>query len=107
MSKIPTADVFFMEYLDVDCDFMESMREQLDKCSGFNFGTITDTMIEFAKLHVQAALETASEKAYAQGIGSSLTTHDSCFKWTFGGSIGNIEMNKDSILNAYPLTNIK
>jgi len=106
MNRIPPVDEFFMEYLGVDCDFMESMRNQLDKCSGFDFGTITDTMLEFTKLHVEAALKEASEKAYAQGIGSSLTTKDSCFKWTFAGSIGDIEINKASILNSYPLANI-
>ena len=94
MNKIPTAEEFFMEYLDVDCDFMESMREQLDKCSGFNFDIITDIMLEFAKLHVQAALEAASYNAE--------------ITWDALPVIGDFQIiDKDSILTAYPLENIK
>jgi len=47
-------------------------------------------MIEFAKLHVEAALKEASENAELETYGN------------FGNSI-----NRDSILTAYPLTNIK
>ena len=72
-----------------------------------NFNNVTDMLIEFAKMHVQEALRLASEKAYAQGKGSSLTTKSSNFYYTFVGNIGKIEMNKDSILNAYPLDLIK
>ena len=72
-----------------------------------NFNNVTDMLIEFAKMHVQEALKQASEKAYAQGKGSTLTTKRSNFYYTFAGHIGKIEMNKDSILNAYPLDLIK
>lgn len=72
----------------------------------FVLKNIEEFMIEFAKMHVQEALKQASEKAYAQGKGSSLTTKSSNFYYTFAGNIGKIEMNKDSILNAYPLENI-
>jgi hypothetical protein len=68
---------------------------------------IQEAMIGFAKYHVEAALKEASEKAYARGKGSSLTTKDKNFFYTFAGHIGEIEMNKSSILNAYPLQNIK
>ena len=47
-------------------------------------------MIEFAKLHVEAALKEASEKATTDGYGD-----------------GYAGIDEDSILNAYPLTNIK
>lgn len=48
-------------------------------------------LIEFAKLHVEKALKQASEKAQIQ-----IDEHDlSC------------SVNKKSILNAYPLDNIK
>ena len=48
-------------------------------------------MIEFAKLHVEAALEEASKKSHIQ-----MDEHDlSC------------SVDKSSILNAYPLENIK
>jgi hypothetical protein len=58
-------------------------------------------LIEFAKLHVEAALKTASEKAETD--------------YTYEGESGEFEdipvfnyfVDKDSILNAYPLTNVK
>ena len=49
-------------------------------------------MIEFAKLHVQQALESAAEKAYFRD---------------FNNYVCHSEENKKSILNAYPLDNIK
>jgi hypothetical protein len=51
-------------------------------------------MIEFAKLHVEAALREASEKATVE------TEPD-----YQGGELSSVD--KDSILNAYPLENIK
>lgn len=50
---------------------------------------IPDAMIEFAQMHVEAALEKASEDAETDG----------------GDGYGWVD--KGSILNAYPLTNIK
>ena len=52
-----------------------------------------EAMIEFAKLHVETALKEASEKATA---GHS-------YPWTHSEPY----VNEDSILNAYPLDNIK
>ena len=49
---------------------------------------VKQTMIEFAKLHVQAALEAATNLTNKSGI-------------------PRIVDNKDSILNSYPLDNIK
>lgn len=51
-------------------------------------------MIEFARLHVEAALKSAAEKAK---ITSRLTWSDEFVD----------EVDKQSILNAYPLTNVK
>lgn len=51
---------------------------------------VYEVMRRFAKLHVEAALKEASENAESIVIGG-LTS----------------EVNKDSILNAYSLTNIK
>lgn len=53
-------------------------------------------MIEFAKLHVEAALKEASEKV-------SLTD----FAWEFLQEGAYDAIDKDTILNAYPLNNIK
>ena len=51
-------------------------------------------MIEFAKFHVTEALKEASEKAKTQKVGNS-------------GSFYDAEIDKDSIINAYSLDNIK
>ena len=79
MSKIPTAEEFLI--LNKDKDFRLSM-------SGLY---VSEIMIEFAKLHVEAALKNASENAlvYADEGGYSEF------------------VDKNSILNAYQLENIK
>ena len=51
-------------------------------------------MIEFAKLHVEAALKHASEKAELSN------------KPKFSGDY-NLVVDEESILNSYPLENIK
>jgi hypothetical protein len=56
----------------------------------FSIESIHSNMIQFAKLHVEAALKAASEDVELETYGS------------FGNSV-----NKDSILNAYPIENIK
>ena len=62
-------------------------------------------MIEFAKMHVQEALKQASEKAFVEYI--DLNT-DEIFDYTDVITDDDVEVNinKDSILNAYPLENI-
>jgi len=68
--------------------------------------TIEEVMIEFAKMHVQEALKQASEKAYEEYI--DLNTKE-IFDYTdvmVDDGVG-VNINKDSILNAYPLENIK
>ena len=67
---------------------------------------IEDLMIEFAKYHVQKALKQASEKAFVEYI--DLNT-DEIFDYTdviADDDVG-VNVNKDSILNAYPLDLIK
>jgi len=54
-----------------------------------DFDQAVDRMKEFAKLHVEAALNKASKEAQLTG--------DGLYEW----------VDEDSILNAYPLTNIK
>jgi hypothetical protein len=82
MEKILTAEEFIQDYWDVDCDFMESMREQLDKCYGFDFYNIPDLMAQFAKYHVEIALNAAS---------------DATLLYDF----------KEEIIKSYPLENIE
>ena len=82
--KIPTAEEFLK-------------REDLptDILSGDD---INYAMIEFAKLHVEAALKAADEKAEVEEI------WDNPINPSMGISYG---VDKDSILNSYPLENIK
>lgn len=58
--------------------------------------TIYEAMVEFARLHVDTALKVASEKA-------RLT--DFAYEFLQEGAYDAID--KESILNAYPLDNIK
>lgn len=58
---------------------------------------IPETMIEFAKIHVEAALKSAAENAELDDIGS----HNG-EEW-----ISHTIVDKDSILKSYPLDNIK
>ena len=64
-------------------ELFNKMLEGNDECMS------TEMMIEFAKLHVKEALQKAYENADLEYYGDEV-----CY-------------NKDSILNAYPLENIK
>ena len=44
--KILTSEQFIEEYLDVDSDFIEKMREQMSNMSGFDYYNIPDLMAE-------------------------------------------------------------
>ena len=71
-----------------------------------NFNNVTDMLIEFAKMHVEEALKQASEKGFIEYI--DLNT-DETFDYTDVITDDDVEVNinKDSILNAYSLENIK
>jgi hypothetical protein len=73
MEKIPTAE----EFLDLQHKNVPSIEFD-----------IREVMIEFAKLHVEAALEEAANEYYPR-------------------TKENFELVADRFLNAYPLTNIK
>ena len=76
MSKIPTAE----EFLTISDEFEVLETKEQEE-------VVTKAMIEFAKLHVEAALKQAEIEGQTN--------------W------GNSQKMKDAILNAYPLTNIK
>ena len=81
--KTPTAEEIMQKHLDPhDC-----LRPS--KC----YGMTLDAMIEFAKIHVEAALKAASETK----ISSDFLTY----------SYTRYSDDKDLILNAYSLDNIK
>lgn len=83
MEKVPTAESFLAE------KFPEF--EDLD--NGNVWVNIEGTMVEFAMIHVEAALKAASEK-YIEFYEGSVED-------------GELEKIKDSILDSYPLENIK
>lgn len=91
MEKIPTAKEF--------CE--KKFKEINPATSWIDFNK--EVMIEFAKFHVEAALKEAGEKAYAKSTSSSITskTNLTCIH------LGDVFVDKPSILNSYPLENIK
>lgn len=86
-NKIPTTEVFIQEYLGASNEFMESMREQIDECSGFNWDNITDFMIEFTRLHVEACQSQICHQMDLQ--------------------LNESQDAQEIVMNAYPLENIK
>ena len=94
MENLPTAETFLI--INDDKDFRLSM-------SGRN---VSEMMIAFAKLHVEAALKEASEKAKASLGKDWIRKEETIHPGQLVDSI-TIRVNKDSILNSYPLSNIK
>jgi hypothetical protein len=84
-----TAEEFLQNHLQIS-HFYDDKTNQMVCYSD----EVQQAMIEFAKLHVIAALKAASENA-------SIIEEDS----PFGGT--NYLISEESILNAYSLTNIK
>jgi hypothetical protein len=82
-NKIPTAEDFFIDNKLIPFH-----------TDSFHMKEIHKIMIEFAKLHVEAALKEASENAELKYRINDISCNDKI-------------LNKNSILNAYPLTNIK
>lgn len=94
MNKIPTVE----EFLD-NPKYVQDNHQYNTKLA----------MIEFAKLHVEAALKEATEKHYLMIDGISEKSNGQKYIVDEGNhySETEIEVSKDSILNAYSLTNIK
>lgn len=85
MKEIPTAEFFAKNYLK------ECKEEKVYPLDYYNLAM---EFQKFAKLHVEAALREVSEKARAKEDPADCGT-------------GEIWVDKQSILSAYPLTNIK
>lgn len=114
--KIPTAEEF------VEKTNLYSHKDDAGDKVYYDNHTHT-LMIEFAKLHVQKALESATENAkikteyyHEEDVGrirlrEILDSSDLASERTDGDGImyavDTYEVNKQSILNAYPLENIK
>ena len=92
MNKIPTAEEFFSK--DNGLYIAYSVKNKEGK---FRPVCSYQKAIDFAKLHVQAALESA------YGNAEFITYHGVRMKYSEGFG----DLDKESILNAYPLDNIK
>jgi hypothetical protein len=68
-------------------------------------GNAKSAMIEFAKLHVEAALKAAAEKAITEKPKEQ--TQPITWNNVSPDDYNYFDVDKDSILNAYPLENIK
>lgn len=86
----PTAEEFIKEGVE-GCPLRDIINNLNDE-------EIIEIMIDFAKLHVKLALEAAANNA-------DLYPNSNCYGE--GGYCTNTRVDKDSILNAYPLENIK
>lgn len=96
MSKIPTAESFTDKYRWRD-KLVENMNvEEFDEA--IRCGLLNKLMVGFAKLHVKAALEAAADNvkwyAISEFAADRLNSKDCA-------------VDKESILIAYPETNIK
>jgi hypothetical protein len=81
-NKLPTAEEFFDS---------SNLRISNDTEYKYIQEVIKEKAIEFAKLHVEAALKAASGDAHTKDVPYT----------------DDVEVDKDSILNAYPLEKIK
>lgn len=92
----------------IDDAFYKKNDYYLSETASETFAEIV--AIEFAKLHVEAALKAASENADAISSRSSFTSKDRTNGRHPGlmcVHLGDVSVDTSSILNAYPLDNIK
>lgn len=90
---IPTAEEFFIETTGIQIQGKNNYYSEIGGISIEN-SKIYKFAIDFAKLHVEAALKRASRKADYKLNGQF-------------GAYQKISINRKEILNSYPLTNIK
>ena len=95
-----------MKALTVEEFLIEKEYPLYNNFGGLGMYYVKEAMIEFAKYHVQKALKQASEKVFVEYI--DLNT-DEIFDYTDVITDDDVEVNvnKESILNAYPLDLIK
>jgi hypothetical protein len=104
MSKIPTAEEFFEEWCNKKGYVSIDEADDINEC-----------MIEFTKLHVELALEAASKNSKVHlktyfGDMENMVEESKVF-WGSDDLLScystRVKVDKDSIINAYPLDNIK
>jgi hypothetical protein len=97
--KIPTAEQFTRQ-TSILHDMWDNTRGQGE----WNQKEINKILVEFAKLHVEAALKAASEKVSLTDFAYEFL-QEGAYEDADGNKVDAID--KDTILNAYPLDNIK
>lgn len=96
MKQLPTAEQFLRFKSDISED--KTSVEYLTDCE------VEEIMIEFTKLHVQAALQKANKNARIDVNGNKVIA--SGFRDREGNQIS-VSIDKHSITNSYPVSNIK
>ena len=86
MSKIPTAEDFLQDHLEISHFYDDKTQNMV--CYSDD---VQKAMIEFAKLHVEAALKSAASDAHTKDVPFS----------------NDVEVDQVSILTSYPPENIK
>lgn len=94
MKKVLPAEEFILNYEQ------EFYQGPVYSSSGYPYSEVVKALTDFAKAHVKAALEAASQKANYSG-GGTWKTNDGPLEST------PIRIDKNSILNAYPETEIE
>lgn len=84
-----------MNTIPISKEFIHQFQDKFRENDG---GVVNQLMVAFAKLHVEAALEAAAENAKSIDEGS-VNRHGDWSEYYV--------VDKESILSAYPLTNIK
>ena len=95
MSKIPTAKLILTGKETYDSEYPTVSKYDA-----------LEAMIEFAKLHVEASLKEAYNNSEMR-VSENDTNEIPSFTDNYDDGYVTITVSKDSILNAYPLENIK
>ncbi len=100
MEKVQSAEDFLQDHLQISHFYDDNINQMVCYSSD-----VQKAMIEFAKLHVEAALKKASEKVsvFHENYNGS---HQIEFPYTID-DYSDLHLDKSSILNSYPLENIK
>ncbi len=94
--RLPTAEKFYKKNEDAFSHLKEVILNK--EIYDFYAGVIQTFAIEFAKTHVREALQKASERVFVTTIDDSILSRNNGHRY---------RVEKDSILNSYPLENIK
>jgi hypothetical protein len=98
--KLPTAEEFVVSKLHGWKSTAECDTHQFD--NPFKAGEVKSMIIEFAKLHVQAALKAASENVHRI---EQMSEEPYNGREPYSSQLSSID--RDSILTAYPLSKIE